>query len=240
MGQGRVTALRRGRRTARAGRSQDPSSFSGGCGLAPIRRPVRVLGPAPHRRSQRGRRAGQPRAWSQCALKLCFCPSHVCLPPRCINIVWRKILTPSSWLSSGQGLVCRCHGPGSILVFLLLSFLRSSEGMRAKYKQCNKEMQGLDAQMKQHHEKCSFSEGSCVEDDERNMSEHARSSGESLLNIQNSEDYPPSRSPLFSIVSELSATDRVSVTSRMSHSLSITPVTKRSKKKSPSSRNNHS
>ncbi|EMP25918.1 OTU domain-containing protein 4 [Chelonia mydas] len=34
-------------------------------------------------------------------------------------------------------------------------------------------MQGLVARMKQHQEKCSFSGGSCVEDDERNMSEHA-------------------------------------------------------------------
>ncbi|EMP40814.1 hypothetical protein UY3_01940 [Chelonia mydas] len=51
-------------------------------------------------------------------------------------------------------------------------------GMHAKCKQCNKEMeQSLVAQMKQHHEKCSFSGGSCVEDDERNMSEHAGSSG---------------------------------------------------------------
>ncbi|EMP42648.1 Vacuolar protein sorting-associated protein 8 like protein [Chelonia mydas] len=46
-------------------------------------------------------------------------------------------------------------------------------GMRAKCKQCNKEMQGLVTQMKQQHEKCSFSGGSCVEDDERNMSERA-------------------------------------------------------------------
>ncbi|XP_065442136.1 protein MAL2 isoform X1 [Chrysemys picta bellii] len=67
--------------------------------------------------------------------------------------------------------------------------------MPAKCKQCNKEMQDLVAQMKQHHEKCSFSGGSCVEDDERNVSEHAGSSGESILNIQDSEDYPPSRSP---------------------------------------------
>ncbi|XP_074806236.1 uncharacterized protein LOC141985961 [Natator depressus] len=102
-------------------------------------------------------------------------------------------------------------------------------GMRAKCKQRNKEMQGLVAQMKQHHEKCSFSGGSCVEVDERNLSEHAGSSGESILNIQDSEDYPPSRSPLFSIVSELSARDSVSVTSCMSHSHSISPVAKRRK-----------
>ncbi|EMP32770.1 hypothetical protein UY3_10042 [Chelonia mydas] len=37
-------------------------------------------------------------------------------------------------------------------------------------------MQGLVARMKQHDEKCSFSRGSCVEDNERNMSEHAGSS----------------------------------------------------------------
>ncbi|EMP28265.1 hypothetical protein UY3_14638 [Chelonia mydas] len=84
--------------------------------------------------------------------------------------------------------------------------------MRAKCKQCNKEMQGLVSRMKQHHEKCSFSGGSCTEDDERNMPEHAGSSGESILNIQDSEDYPPSRSPSFSIISELSANDSVSVT----------------------------
>ncbi|EMP35560.1 Protein Dok-7 [Chelonia mydas] len=37
--------------------------------------------------------------------------------------------------------------------------------------------------------------------------------GESILNIQDSEDYPPSTSPSFSIVSKLSANDSVSVTS---------------------------
>ncbi|EMP31042.1 hypothetical protein UY3_11829 [Chelonia mydas] len=37
-------------------------------------------------------------------------------------------------------------------------------------------MQVLVARMKHHHEKCSFSGGSCIEDDERNMSEHAGSS----------------------------------------------------------------
>ncbi|XP_048720838.1 EF-hand domain-containing family member C2 isoform X4 [Caretta caretta] len=77
--------------------------------------------------------------------------------------------------------------------------------------------------------------GSCVEDDERNMSEHA---GDSILNIQDFEDYPPLRSPSFSIVSEFSASDSVSVTSCMSHSHSISPVAKR-KQKSPSSRNSH-
>ncbi|XP_065411834.1 cyclic AMP-dependent transcription factor ATF-6 alpha isoform X13 [Chrysemys picta bellii] len=66
-------------------------------------------------------------------------------------------------------------------------------GMCAKCKQCNKEMQGLVARMKQHHEKCSVSRGSCTEDDERNTSEHAGSSGESILNIQDSKDYSPSR-----------------------------------------------
>ncbi|KAM9134553.1 dnaJ homolog subfamily C member 9 isoform 2-T2 [Pangshura tecta] len=47
--------------------------------------------------------------------------------------------------------------------------------------------------------------------------------------MQDSEDYPPSRSPSFSIVSELSASDSVSVTSCMSHSHSISPVAKRKK-----------
>ncbi|KAM7168759.1 ligand-dependent nuclear receptor corepressor-like protein isoform 12-T13 [Macrochelys suwanniensis] len=56
-----------------------------------------------------------------------------------------------------------------------------------------------------------------------------RKKGESILNIQDSEDYPPSRSPSFSIVSELSANDSVSVTSCMSHSHSISPVAKRKK-----------
>nr|XP_048724016.1 uncharacterized protein LOC125644307 [Caretta caretta] len=99
--------------------------------------------------------------------------------------------------------------------------------MRAKCKQCNKE--SLVAQKKHHHEKCSFSEESCVEDDERNMSEHAGSSGESILNIQDSEDSPPFRSPSFSILSELSANDSVLVTSCMSHSHSISPVAKEKK-----------
>ncbi|KAM7165749.1 uncharacterized protein RBU57_006893 [Macrochelys suwanniensis] len=83
--------------------------------------------------------------------------------------------------------------------------------------------------MKPHYEKCSFSGGSYVEDGERNMSEYAGSSGESILNIEDSEDYQPSRSPSFSIVSELSANDSVSVTSCMSHSHSISPVAKRKK-----------
>ncbi|KAM7159988.1 uncharacterized protein RBU57_010371 [Macrochelys suwanniensis] len=96
-------------------------------------------------------------------------------------------------------------------------------------------MQGLIARMK-HHEKCSFSGGSCFDDDdddddddERNMSKHAGSSGESILNIQDSEDYPPSRSPSFSLVLELSANDSISVTSCMSHSHSILPAAKRKK-----------
>ncbi|EMP32728.1 hypothetical protein UY3_10137 [Chelonia mydas] len=84
--------------------------------------------------------------------------------------------------------------------------------MCAKCTQRSKEIQDLVALMKQHNEKCSFSGGSCVEDDEWNMSEHAGSSGESILNVQDSEDYPPSRSS-FSIVLELSANDSVSVTS---------------------------
>ncbi|XP_065411826.1 cyclic AMP-dependent transcription factor ATF-6 alpha isoform X4 [Chrysemys picta bellii] len=58
-------------------------------------------------------------------------------------------------------------------------------GMCAKCKQCNKEMQGLVARMKQHHEKCSVSRGSCTEDDERNTSEHAGSSE----NVINGQDY---------------------------------------------------
>lgn len=44
-------------------------------------------------------------------------------------------------------------------------------GMRAKCKRCNKEMQGLVARMRQHHEKCGD------EDDQRNTSEQAGSSG---------------------------------------------------------------
>ncbi|XP_050773471.1 peroxisomal membrane protein PMP34 isoform X1 [Gopherus flavomarginatus] len=78
-------------------------------------------------------------------------------------------------------------------------------------------MQGLIARMKQHCAKCSFSGGSCVEDGERNRSEYAGSSGEPILNVQDSEDYPPSRSPSFSVVSELSANDSVSVTSCMQY-----------------------
>ncbi|XP_073194236.1 geranylgeranyl pyrophosphate synthase isoform X2 [Lepidochelys kempii] len=53
-------------------------------------------------------------------------------------------------------------------------------GMRAKCKQCNKEMQALVVRMKQHYEKCSFSGENCFEDDERNMSEHAGSSGKQV------------------------------------------------------------
>ncbi|KAM7179686.1 uncharacterized protein RBU57_011685 [Macrochelys suwanniensis] len=65
------------------------------------------------------------------------------------------------------------------------------------------------------------------------MSEHAGSSGESILNIQDSEDYAPSRSPSFSVVSELSANDGVSVTSCMSHILWLFPVAKRKKNYHP-------
>ncbi|XP_074928696.1 leukocyte surface antigen CD47 isoform X6 [Chelonoidis abingdonii] len=64
-------------------------------------------------------------------------------------------------------------------------------------------------------------------------------SGESVPNIQDSDDYPPSRSPSFCIVSELSANDSVSVTSCMSHSQRISITCSKKKKKSPSSRNNH-
>ncbi|CAM5115663.1 unnamed protein product [Eretmochelys imbricata] len=46
-------------------------------------------------------------------------------------------------------------------------------------------MQSLVSRTK-HHEKCSFSGGSCVEDDERNRSEHAESSG----NIYNPGRWP--------------------------------------------------
>ncbi|KAG8132785.1 hypothetical protein E2320_010616 [Naja naja] len=42
--------------------------------------------------------------------------------------------------------------------------------MRAKCKHCNKEMQGLVARMRQHHEKC------CDEDDQRNTCEQAGTS----------------------------------------------------------------
>ncbi|KAM7177180.1 uncharacterized protein RBU57_002557 isoform 1-T1 [Macrochelys suwanniensis] len=91
-------------------------------------------------------------------------------------------------------------------------------------------MQGLVAQMKQHHEKCSFSGESCVEDDKRNMSEQAGSAEESILNIQDSEDYPPSRSPSFSVISELAPNDSVSVTSCMSHSHSISITCSKKKK----------
>ncbi|XP_050821526.1 integrin-linked kinase-associated serine/threonine phosphatase 2C isoform X1 [Gopherus flavomarginatus] len=67
--------------------------------------------------------------------------------------------------------------------------------MCAKCKQCNKEMQCLAARMK-HHEKCFFSGGRCVEDDESNMSEHAGSSGTEALKGGSLlfDDLPPSSS----------------------------------------------
>ncbi|EMP32994.1 hypothetical protein UY3_09872 [Chelonia mydas] len=52
----------------------------------------------------------------------------------------------------------------------------ASLGMHCLHFAHNKEMQGLTARMK-HHEKRSFSEGNRVEDDERNISENAGSSG---------------------------------------------------------------
>ncbi|EMP32077.1 [Protein ADP-ribosylarginine] hydrolase-like protein 1 [Chelonia mydas] len=51
--------------------------------------------------------------------------------------------------------------------------------------------------------------GNMIADDMSNYDEE----GESILDVQDSEDYPPSRSPSFSLISELSANDSVSVTS---------------------------
>ncbi|XP_077683307.1 integrin-linked kinase-associated serine/threonine phosphatase 2C isoform X1 [Eretmochelys imbricata] len=61
---------------------------------------------------------------------------------------------------------------------------------------CRMKCKGLVDQMKQHHEKCSFSGGSCVEDNERNMSEHAGSSGTEVLKGGSLlfDDLPPSSS----------------------------------------------
>ncbi|CAJ0964642.1 unnamed protein product, partial [Ranitomeya imitator] len=98
--------------------------------------------------------------------------------------------------------------------------------MRAKCKRCNKEMQGLVARMRQHHEKCGD------EDDQRNTSEQAGSSGE----FMDSGNYPPPRSPSScSTVSELSIQDSASLAAASSsdtHS-HIPPSPKRKKKPLP-------
>ncbi|XP_073535074.1 uncharacterized protein [Phyllobates terribilis] len=99
-------------------------------------------------------------------------------------------------------------------------------GMRAKCKRCNKEMQGLVARMRQHHEKCGD------EDDQRNTSEQAGSVGE----FMDSGNYPPPRSPSScSTVSELSIQDSASLAAASSsdtHS-HISPSPKRKKKPLP-------
>ncbi|XP_073402221.1 uncharacterized protein [Dendrobates tinctorius] len=99
-------------------------------------------------------------------------------------------------------------------------------GMRAKCKRCNKEMQGLVARMRQHHEKCGD------EDDQRNTSEQAGSSGE----FMDSGNYPPPRSPSScSTVSELSIQDSASLAAAAAsdtHS-HISPSPKRKKKPLP-------
>ncbi|XP_053129737.1 uncharacterized protein LOC128335458 [Hemicordylus capensis] len=94
-------------------------------------------------------------------------------------------------------------------------------GMRAKCKHCNKEMQGLVARMRQHHEKC------CDEDDQRNTFEQAGSSGE----FMDSGNYPPSRSPSScSTVSELSIQDSASLASSSDTHSHISLSPKRKKK----------
>ncbi|XP_069586836.1 uncharacterized protein [Ranitomeya imitator] len=102
----------------------------------------------------------------------------------------------------------------------------SKAGMRAKCKRCNKEMQGLVARMRQHHEKCGD------EDDQRNTSEQAGSSGE----FMDSGNYAPPRSPSScSTVSELSIQDSASLAAASSsdtHS-HISPSPKRKKKPLP-------
>ncbi|XP_073499018.1 uncharacterized protein [Phyllobates terribilis] len=99
-------------------------------------------------------------------------------------------------------------------------------GMRSKCKRCNKEMQGLVARMRQHHEKCGD------EDDQRNTSEQAGSIGE----FMDSGNYPPPRSPSScSTVSELSIQDSASLAAASSsdtHS-HISPSPKRKKKPLP-------
>ncbi|XP_073415149.1 uncharacterized protein [Dendrobates tinctorius] len=102
-------------------------------------------------------------------------------------------------------------------------------GMCAKCKRCNKEMQGLVARMRQHHEKCGD------EDDQRNTSEQAGSSGE----FMDSGNYPPPRSPSScSTVSELSIQDSASLAAAAAASSSdthshISPSPKRKKKPLP-------
>ncbi|XP_073436454.1 uncharacterized protein [Dendrobates tinctorius] len=101
-------------------------------------------------------------------------------------------------------------------------------GMRAKCKRCNKEMQGLVARMRQHHEKCGD------EDDQRNTSEQAGSSGE----FMDSGNYPPPRSPSScSTVSELSIQDSASLAAAAASSSDthshISPSPKRKKKPLP-------
>ncbi|XP_053169546.1 double zinc ribbon and ankyrin repeat-containing protein 1 isoform X2 [Hemicordylus capensis] len=97
-------------------------------------------------------------------------------------------------------------------------------GMRAKCKHCNKEMQGLVARMRQHHEKC------CDEDDQRNTFEQAGSSGE----FMDSGNYPPSRSPSScSTVSELSSQDSASLASSSDTHSHISLSPKRKKKSFP-------
>ncbi|XP_053102956.1 uncharacterized protein LOC128323583 [Hemicordylus capensis] len=97
-------------------------------------------------------------------------------------------------------------------------------GMRAKCKHCNKEMQGLVARMRQHHEKC------CDEDDQRNTFEQAGSSGE----FMDSGNYPPSRSPSScSTVSELSIQDSASLASSSDTHSHISLSPKRKKKSFP-------
>ncbi|XP_053105078.1 uncharacterized protein LOC128324475 [Hemicordylus capensis] len=100
----------------------------------------------------------------------------------------------------------------------------SKAGMRAKCKHCNKEMQGLVARMRQHHEKC------CDEDDQRNTFEQAGSSGE----FMDSGNYPPSRSPSScSTVSELSIQDSASLASSSDTHSHISLSPKRKKKSFP-------
>ncbi|XP_073520018.1 uncharacterized protein [Phyllobates terribilis] len=95
-----------------------------------------------------------------------------------------------------------------------------------KCKRCNKEMQGLVARMRQHHEKCGD------EDDQRNTSEQAGSVGE----FMDSGNYPPPRSPSScSTVSALSIQDSASLAAASSsdtHS-HISPSPKRKKKPLP-------
>ncbi|KAG8124630.1 hypothetical protein E2320_019880, partial [Naja naja] len=90
--------------------------------------------------------------------------------------------------------------------------------MRPKCKHCNKEMQGLVARMRQHHEKC------CDEDNQRNTCEQAGSSGE----LMDSGNYPPSRSPpSCSTVSELSIQDSASSSSDTHSHISLSPKGKK-------------